>query len=204
MKTLTFGLIVASLGIGLNAMAWGADVPAPLVDDFQSATQAGRRAERGAWKIEGGVATCTQDDELYKKLKNHGPVIWHDLAFDDAVIRFAFKSHEAKSVVFTINGAKGHVFRTVTQPQGTSIRAFPPASDVKSLSLETDGPALKDDVWTSVSIELRGEKAIVKIGDEYVETVSHPTFATPKTTVGVGFSFGTVSIKDFAIEPIAK
>lgn len=43
-----------------------------------------------------GVATCAQDDELYKKNKDHGPVIWYDVSFTDATVRFASRPDKTK------------------------------------------------------------------------------------------------------------
>src|SRR5690349_7334895 len=88
----------------------------PYVDDFSQAKLDGRSAVRGDWRIGDGMARCTQDDELYAKNKNHGPVVWYklpfqDAPFQDATVKFSFKPEGCKTFVFTINGDHGHVFR---------------------------------------------------------------------------------------------
>src|SRR5688500_14358850 len=83
------------------------------------------RALRGLWKGGNGVMTCTQDDALYKKDKDHGPILFYDVPLQDGRVRFSFKAEGAKTLVFTANGADGHVFRFVMSERGTSIRAFP-------------------------------------------------------------------------------
>lgn len=104
-----------------------------------------------------------------------------------------------KSVVFTSNGAGGHIFRFVTGSKTTGIRAFPADSkDHKSISLGTEGPALKPDVWVPVVVTLKGTKATVKIGD-FEQTYEHASLARPKTNLSIGFSFGTVSVKDVRV-----
>ena len=90
-----------------------------------------RRAVRGDWQIAEGIAKCTQDDALYEKYKNHGPIIFYDVPTTDATIRYAFRPAGCQAVVFTLNADKGHVFRVVTGARGTNFRAFPPNSGQK-------------------------------------------------------------------------
>ena len=42
---------------------------------------------------------------------------------------------------------------------------------------------------------------MVRIGQNSSAKVEHAAIAQPKTTVGLGFSFGTPSIKNFSITP---
>lgn len=173
-----------------------------LKDDFSTPKLEHRRASRGDWKFADHAATCTQDDELFKKNQDHGPIIFYDLAYTDAAIRFAVKpDSNTKSVVFTANGADGHVFRIVFSQAGAGIRAFPPEhKDHKSIALGNEKELkLKPDVWTPVQIELRGPKATLKIG-EFTQTYEHASIARAKTNLSVGFSFGTLSVKDLVVE----
>ena len=172
-----------------------------IADTFADAKMENRRAQRGSWKFENRTATCTQDDALYAKFANHGPVLWYDKEFTDAVIEFQFKPDAAcKTFVFTLNGKEGHVFRFVTSARGTGIRAFPPeAPDHQSIALGRTGPELKADAWTPVKVTLRGAAATVQIGESFSESVEHASLARGKTTLGLGFSFGTLSIKDLRV-----
>jgi len=171
-----------------------------LKDDFSDPKLAQRRAMRGDWKFAGGVASCTQDDEIYKKFKDHGPILFYDLAHTDATVRFSFKPEGAKSVVFTANGADGHVFRLVVGGAGTSVRAFPPESkDRASISVGQEKVALKSGEWVPVVVTLRGGKATVKIGADFEKTYEHASYARPKTNLSVGFSYGTLSVRDVVV-----
>jgi hypothetical protein len=166
-----------------------------LKDDFSSPTQKGRRASRGEWRFQDNTASCTQDDELYKQHKNHGPIIFYDLPHTDATIRFSYKVDAAKSVVFTCNGAEGHVFRFVSSETRTTIRAFPKASaDHKSVEL-AEGPALVQGQWVDVEVAIKGPSATVKIGKDFTKTVTHADLAMAKTNLSIGFAFGTLSVK---------
>lgn len=179
--------------------ALGADTVV-LKDDFSDATLKARRAMRGEWKFANGVATCTQDDALFKKYQDHGPIIFYDLAHTDATVRFSFKADGAKTFVFTANGEKGHVFRFVMNATGTGIRAFPPDSkDHASIALAQEKLPLKSGEWIPVEVKLQGPKATVKIGDAPGKTYEHASLAHPKANLSVGFSFGTLSVKDFVM-----
>jgi len=179
---------------------FAADAPL-LKDDFTNPKLEGRRASRGEWKFADNTVTCKQDDALYKKHKDHGPIIFYDLGYEDATIRFSYKADAAvKSVVFTANGADGHIFRFVSSGRGTSSIAFPPDSkDHKAARLGSEGPALKPGEWVPVVVTLKGPQATVKIGD-FEKTYEHASLARPKTNLSIGFSFGTVSVKDAAVE----
>ena len=178
-----------------------ADAPL-LQDDFTAPKLEARRASRGDWKYADKVATCTQDDELYKKYQNHGPIIFYDLAYTDATIQFAFKADAAtKSVVFTANGEDGHIFRVVFGAKGASIRAFPPEGKEEHTSIAAGTEpelALKAGEWNQISVELRGSKATLKVGD-FSKTYDHASYARSKTNLSVGFSFGTVNVKDVLV-----
>jgi hypothetical protein len=185
----------------LATAVFAADAPL-LKDDFLVSDSAMRRASRGAWKFAEGSATCTQDDALYKKYKDHGPILFYDLAYTDAVIRFAVKRDAAnKTIVFTANGAEGHVFRLVFSEAGMGVRAFPPEmKDHKSISLGNEAAAkLKVGGWTMVGVELRGSKATVKVG-EFKKTYEHASIGRAKGNLSVGFSYGTVSVTELVVE----
>lgn len=178
-----------------------------LVDDNFSDPKLAKRdlsPSRGEWKFDGGIATCTQDDELYKKNKDHGPVIWYDTPFTDATIRFSLKPQDNKTFVFTLNNEKGHVFRFVTTKDGTSVRAWPsPGKDSKPemlLKSSAATPKLSDGEWTPVSLQFTGTKCTLAIGAGFKQTFEHAAIANNKTKLGLGFSFGTLSLKEVKVE----
>ena len=182
----------------LSASAFTAD--ALLQDDFSAPKLDQRRAMRGEWKFVDHTATCTQDDALFKKNKDHGPILFYDLAHSDATLSLAFKPDAAvKSVVFTCNGAEGHVFRLVLSAAGTSVRAFPADNpDHKSIALATEKAVkLVPGQWAALSVALHGSKATVKLGD-FTQTYDHPSLVRAKINFSLGFSFGTLSVKDVA------
>jgi hypothetical protein len=195
-------LRMLAISLVLISHALAADTPF-LKDDFSAAKLEQRRAARGEWKFADSIASCTQDDALYKKNKDHGPIIFYDLDYTDATIRFSYQADAAvKSVVFTCNGTDGHVFRFVTSAAGTGMRAFPADSkDHKSIALAQEKAlALKSGEWVPVAITLRSSKATVKIGD-FEKTYEHASLARAKSNLSVGFAFGTLRVKDVVVMP---
>jgi len=187
--------------IALAPMLLNAAESLPFKDDFSGPEQAKRRASRGEWKFADHTATCTQDDELYKKFKDHGPIIFYDLPHQDAEVRFSYRIDGAKSVVFTANGEHGHVFRFVSSANGTGFRAFPTDSaDHASIALGKTGPKLKEGEWVDVVVTMKGTKATIKIGPDYTTTVEHPSLAAARTNLSIGFAFGTFSIRGWTVE----
>jgi hypothetical protein len=159
-------------------------------------------AKRGIWQIADGVATCTQDDALYAKNKDHGPVIWYHITFKDGTVKFAIKPDKVKNFVFTLNGV-GHVFRFVTAPTGTWVKAWPEGSHdgVSLLESRTGTPALKDGQWLQAELKFEGPRCTMKLGD-FQQTFEHPAIAREKTKMGLGFSFGTLAVRDVsAVKP---
>ena len=172
-----------------------------LSDDFSSARHPQRRAQRGPWQFVNNTARCAQDDALYAKFKNHGPILFYDADFTDAVISFQYKPEsDCKTFVFTVNNSEGHVFRFVTSGRGTNLRAFPPGpQEHASINIGKTGPELRPGAWTPVTVTLQGTAVTVKIGEGYSQTVEHASFARAKTQVSLGFSFGTVAFKDLKV-----
>lgn len=192
-QSLLFILVALSLGTSLRA------AEPPISDDFTSSDDSIRRATRGPWKFEEKTAFCTQDDELYKKFKDHGPALWYDVDFTDATVAFSMKPDEnVQSFIFTINGSDGHIFRFVSRERGTFIKAFAHEGEPDG-SLDREGPPLRPGEWIDVTVTFSGDTAEVKIGD-YEKTVSHPAIDHSKTTVGLGFSFGTMAFRNVSVK----
>lgn len=202
---------IGLVAIAVATMVCSVQAATLIEDKFDSPKKEGRdlSANRGEWKLEKGVATCTQDDKLYEKNKNHGPIMWYSTSFKDATVRFAYKAEKCKQFVFTLNDDEGHVFRIVHGANGLSVRAWPPAEagkEAKAVELVprgTKSPALPEDKWVEAELKFAGKKCTVAIGD-FKQTVEHEAIAKEKTKLGLGFSFGTVSVRDVKVETVMK
>ena len=174
---------------------------APFSDDFSNLELSQRRALRGAWHFRDGTASCTQDDALFKKHKDHGPILFYDLKHRDATVRFHFQAEAVKTVVFTMNGEGGHIFRFVLANQVMSVRAFPTEGHGQSIAVAAEKMPLPSKVWIPVEIQLRGSKATVTIGDTPPRSFDHPSFEREKVNLSLGFSYGTLRIRSFTVQP---
>ncbi len=158
-----------------------------------------RRAMRGDWNIAEGVARCTQDDLLYKKYKNHGPILFYDFPTTDATFRCVVKPTGCQSLVFTLNGTGGHVFRLIARAKGTTLLAFPPDSEKPVETGSRPEWKLREGEWTEIVVTLKGSKAIVSLAGREPITVEHDTYGTPKVNFSVGFAFGTLEVKGIEV-----
>ncbi len=173
-----------------------------VADDFTQQEKPNRRLTRGEWKVADGVAVCVQDEDLFKKYKNHGPAIWYDQSFQNAIIRFEMQpSRDCAQFVFTINGKDGHVFRFVMNEIATDVRAWGPNHESKRLA--SGGPPLAKDAWIPVTVELVGKEARVQIGDKYQVQIADDSYAAEKTVVGVSFHHGSLKLRNFAVHQAA-
>ncbi len=175
-----------------------------LVDDhFTSPQLAGRDLSpgRGVWTIADRVATCTQDDALYEKNKNHGPILWYNTIFTDGTVRFAIRGEKVKMFIFTLNDDKGHVFRFVVGQNPLSVHAWKEqGAEAKADTMPVkDAPKLPEGTWVPVELKFEGDHCTVSFGDSFKQTVTHPSIAKQKTKLGLGFAFGALSIRDVAV-----
>lgn len=190
-----------------------------LVDDnYENVKHPTRKAIRGGWKIENGSATVEQDDALYKKHKNHGPIMVYSVPHTNAASVVEFKPTDCKTVVFTMDAAEGgHAFRvklrTESKKKGKGKGKKSPSSQIvtyaakgdkpkaEQIVLSSDVPKLINDDWNRIEIRVEGSKASVKINGEEI-SVAHDRISQTKKIAKLGFSFGKLSIRKFTLESI--
>lgn len=216
-RILSFCALLAccSLTISLGATAVSAadTQGVKLVDDdYTQASYPHRNAARGDWIIADGVASVTQDDELYKKYKNHGPIMIYTVPHTDASAVVEFKPEGCRAVVFTMDAAEGgHAFRVKLVPedpkrprQRSAIVSYlakkPGAEKAEQVVLNNKNvPALADGDWTRLEVTVVGDTATVKLGEETIR-VQHDQIAQAKKIAKLGFSFGALEIRQFQLQ----
>lgn len=182
-----------------------------FVDDFSQPTLNGRLAERGTWRFSDDGVSCVADLQLYKKFKNHGPILRWPREFHDAVVEFEMKTSNCQRLVFTLNG-DGHVFRIIlghpsppAEANGRAVASRIIAWATKS-SKTNKGDTLKpeglpdlrqiNDQWIKVRLAVRGKTADLTIGDFKTE-IEHAALARDKNMVTVSFAFGEFAARNF-------
>lgn len=182
-----------------------------IVDEFQSAEFKGRVAERGEWQFKDGIASCVSDRDLYRKYRNHGPILKWPREFHDASIEFEMKAADCQRVVFTLNG-DGHIFRVTLADE----RANAPAGQSKvptrviawatKSSKQNKGDTIKpkkmpdlpavNGKWVPVQLNVKGERATLKIG-EFETEIKHAALGRNKNMVMLTFAHGQLAVRRF-------
>jgi hypothetical protein len=182
-----------------------------FVDDFSSSKLEGRQAERGAWQYKNGIASCVADPELYKKFKNHGPILKWPREFSDATIEFEFKASDCQRVVFTLNG-EGHIFRVTLAderpdaPAGASKVPTRLIAWASKSSKQNKGDTIKpkgmpdlsviNQKWVPLKIDVKGNHAVLTIGHFQAE-IDHGALARGKNMVMLTFAYGELAVRNF-------
>lgn len=187
--------------------ALGESPSTPFHDDFSQTHNPVRKALRGDWKFADSVASVTQDDELYKKYKNHGPILNYEIAHTDAEVTVVFKASGFKAVVFTMDAVDGgHAFRVIMRPAGSpgksTVQTYTEKQDngkAKPIVLDRSLASISPNEWTRLSVQVEGKKAIVQLAGQTV-VVEHERISQAKKIAKLGFSFGEISIRQFNVD----
>ena len=182
-----------------------------FADDFRNAKLEGRLSERGEWKFENGVANCVADPILYKKYKNHGPILKWPHEFNDTTIQFEMKAENCQRVVFTLNG-DGHIFRVTLAderddaPAGKSRVPTRMIAWATKSSKQNKGDTIKpehmpdlpavNEKWVPVQLTVKGNRAMLTIGDFQTE-INHTALEREKNMVMLTFAHGELSVRNF-------
>lgn len=175
-----------------------------FVDEFEKSKRKGRTAARGEWQFKDGMATCKADPELYKKFKNHGPILRWPASFKNGTIDFQMRPKECQRVVLTLN-EKGHVFRiALSNPKATRIFGWigKSSKENKPKTIAKDGvPSIKelDGEWVPIKLAFQDDKLKVKIG-QYEATLTHESIARQKGEFTISFASGELDIKPVTLK----
>lgn len=186
--------LISAVVVGGAAFADG------FQDDFSDPKLKTRQALRGEWKFENGTAHCVADPELYKKYKNHGPILRWPAEFTNGTLEFEFQPKDCQRVVITLN-EKGHVFRmSFSDEQRTKFFGWIGQSSKtnKPKTIAQKGvPTIKDldGQWVRARIVFRGDTAEVTYGD-YKKTLKHASIGRKKGEFTISFASGEISVRN--------
>lgn len=176
-----------------------------LQDDFKSDKHPSRSAPvaRGKWSFDSGVASCAQDDALFKKNKNHGPIMQYALPFSQGTIEFSYKPQGVQNFVFTLNAETGHLFRYVHNKTGLAVRCWPkPGHDqtpkVLTPAKGTKTPPLEEGKWIDAKLVFKDQQCTITLGD-FTHTYQDPAIGQKAAQMSLGFSYGSLAIKNVKI-----
>ena len=183
-----------------------------VVDNFTKPELENRKPMRGDWKIQNGIASATQDPELFEKYKKHGPIMVYEATHTDAHVVFDVRPTDCRTVVFTMDAAAGgHAFRIRLRTQnagskkGASSQIVTYAAKQAGekakmivLSEDRDVPKLVNGHWNRVEASVVGDTATVNINGTVIK-VQHPRIAQEKKVAKLGFAFGKLEIREFRL-----
>jgi hypothetical protein len=215
-------LIAASVAAGeefaLSGIRTPTGRPCEFVDDFRDAKLEGRQAERGKWRFHNGIANCVADPVLYRKYKNHGPILKWPREFDDATIEFEMKAEDCQRVVFTLNG-DGHIFRVTLadeRPNATAGKSKVPTRVIAwatKSSKQNKGDTIKPERmpdlpavngrWVRMQLKVEGKRATLTIGDFQTE-IEHAALGRDRNMVMLTFAHGELSVRKFRMTSPGK
>lgn len=184
-------------------------IAAPIKDSFSDGSL--HEATRGAWTYSHKTASCRSDPELYKKFKNHGPIIRWSSEFIDGSTSLEFKPTDCQRVVFTFNG-DGHIFRVIFMDAESSKRkasnrviAWAEKSSktnkgTSSVPEGLPGLAALNKKWTKLSVNVIDGSADLTIG-KFRTTIKHPALKRDKNSITLSFASGKIDIRNFSHNP---
>lgn len=198
MKKVLFLTLAISLACNL---VFAADVQ----DDFSKAKMKGRAALRGAWKFENNTASCVSDPALYKKFKNHGPILRWPIEMTDGEVSFEFQPKKCDRIIITFNNKTGHVFRiALYDEKRTRIFGWDGPSKNKKNKPKVfakDGVpkvADLDGEWIKSKITFKGNEATIKIGD-YSTNINEVAAGREKGEFTISFAAGELAVRNVKI-----
>ena len=169
-------------------------------DDFSNPNLESRKALRGDWTFKNGTARCVADPALYKKFKNHGPILRWPATFTDGTLEFEFRPRKCQRVIVTLN-EKGHVFRMLFHDKrrtrffgwiGRSSKTNKP-----KLIARKGVPSINDlnGTWVKSKIVFCGNTAEITYG-KFKKTFTHESIGRKKGEFTISFASGEIAVRN--------
>ncbi len=169
-----------------------------LFEDSLGTVGEGWNAGNGDWQIVDGVLA---GKEL--AADDHAATFKRKIAFQNAVIQYAFKLEGAKSTTFSVNDSVDHVCRVLLNSQGFSTQKddHDHEGPDKAIKFQTTEMDLEPGEWHTLLIEIMGDTLVAQIdGEKHVSFGSHPLLAeVEKASVGFTINGESVHFKDLKI-----
>ena len=169
-----------------------------LSDDFSGA-ELGKlwAAAKGEWKIKDGAIVAKE-----LKVDKHAAVLTCRQKNRDSVVRFSFRlDGSTKGFNFSLNHAKGHLFRVVVAPTGLTVRTDKDKKDA-SIKSELVGRAkgkFEQGKWYTLQVEMVGDKVVAMTDNGLKVTGQNARLDTEKPNYRFVMRGESLSIDDLKI-----
>jgi hypothetical protein len=147
-------------------------------------------AAKGEWNVKAGALVA---NEL--KSDEHAAVLTCKLKNRDSIVRFSFKlDGSTKGFHFSLNHAKGHLFRVIVAPTGLTVRTDKDKKDtsIKSELIAQAKAKFEQGKWYTLQVEMVGDNGLKVSG-------RHPRLDTGKPNYRFVMKGETLSIDDLKI-----
>ncbi len=170
---------------------------ATVTENFDSPLADPAAAVKGEWKVVDGVLV---GKEL--AADKHAAVLNYQKKNHDSAVRFSFKlDGSTTGLNFSLNHAKGHLFRVVVTPSGLSLNLDKDKNDPasKAAVLATAKSEFEQGKWYTMLVEMQGDKVAVQTDNGLTVEASHPTLDTDKPNYRFVMKGDSLSIDDLQI-----
>jgi hypothetical protein len=154
-------------------------------------------AAKGDWKVQDGAL-------LARELKSdeHAAVMTCKLKNRDSIVRFSFKlDGSTKGFNFSLNHAKGHLFRVIVAPTGLVVRTDKDKKDesIKSELIAEAKANFEQGKWYTLQVEMVGDKVVAMTDNGLKVSGQHPRLDTEKPNYRFVMKGESLSIDDLSI-----
>ncbi len=170
---------------------------ATITENFDQPLSDTAAAVKGEWKVVDGV--------LFGKelaADKHAAVLNYQKKNHNSAVRFSFKLDGSTSGFnFSLNHAKGHLFRVVVTPSGLSVNLDKDKNDPasKPAVLATAKSEFEQGKWYTILIEMNGDTVAAQTDNGLTVEASHSTLDTEKPNYRFVMKGDSLSIDDLRI-----
>jgi hypothetical protein len=159
-------------------------VETPVVtQSFDSELAKPLAAVKGEWKVVDGVLV---GKEL--KADKHAAVLNFQKPNRNSVVRFSFRlDGETQGFSFSLNHAKGHLFRINVTPTVLSVNLDKDKKDPasKAVVLGTAKGKFEQGKWYTMQVEMQGEKVVAQTDNGLSVEAAHASLDTDNRTIAL-------------------
>ena len=153
---------------------------------------------KGSWEIRSGALV---GKEL--KADQHAAVLNYQVPNRDSAVHFSFRlDGESTGFHFSLNHAKGHLFRVVVGLDRVAIKLDRDKKDPASkIMVLADGPAeIRKGAWHTMLVEMKGQEVSVQMDSGLSLQAKHAKLAVDKPNYRFVTRGESLSIDDFNID----
>lgn len=169
-----------------------------LSDSFDGETLGKQwAAAKGEWKIKDGAIVAKE-----LKADEHAAVLTCKVKNRDSIVRFSFKlDGTTKGFNFSLNHAKGHLFRVIIAPTGLTVRTDKDKKDktIKSELIAQAKAKFEQGKWYTLQVEMVGDRVVAMTDNGLKVSGQHPRLDTEKPNYRFVMRGETLSIDDLKI-----